>query len=195
VLDRDCAADNAFDTMSSRLGLSSDVSRTRCLPLPSAGGRDERRDQNHVARRATSVNTEEGLEEDSRAAFQRCRSATSHRLRFYRESRLGIGTREGMYAPPAHVGCLQFHLWLAGMPPCSQPNQASGLTRPWCHLQGAWLFPYRVVSVLLGSRRSHQVRRHYGTTGLSRQGLVRQEMEGATVKERGRSSASERVGT
>lgn len=81
--------------MSSRWGLSSDVSRTRCLPPPSAGGRDERRDQNHVARRATSVNTEEGIVEDSRAVFQRCRSAISHRLRFCREPqglRLGIGS-------------------------------------------------------------------------------------------------------
>lgn len=68
--------------MPSRWGLSSDVSRTRCLPPPSAGGREERRDQNHVARRATSVNTEEGIVEDSRCLFQRCRSAISHRLRF-----------------------------------------------------------------------------------------------------------------
>jgi hypothetical protein len=74
--------------MPSRWGLSSDVSRTRCLPPPSAGGREERRDQNHVARRATSVNTEEGIVEDSRCLFQRCRSAISHRLRFYREPKV-----------------------------------------------------------------------------------------------------------
>jgi hypothetical protein len=175
--------------MSSRWGLSSDVSRTRCLPPPSAGERDDRRDQNHVARRATSVITEEGIVQDSRAVFQRCRSAISHRLRFYREPRLGIGTREGKHTPPAHVECPPLHLWLAGMPPCSWPNQASAITRPWRHLQGAWLFPYRVV---MCSRRGHQARRHYGTTGLSRQDLLRQEKEGGTVKGPGRSSASER---
>jgi hypothetical protein len=180
--------------MSSRWGLSSDVSRTRCLPPPSAGERDERRDQNHVERRATSVNTEEGIVEDSRATFQRCRSAISHRLRFYRGPRLGTGTRGGKHAPPAHVGCPPLHLWLAGMPACPQLNQASGITRPWRHLQGAWLFPYRVVSVLLSSRRGHQARRHYGTTVLSRQDLVRQEKEGETVKGRGRNFASSERG-
>ena len=84
MLDRDCGADEGLDTIPSRWGLSSDDSRTRCLPPPSAGGCDGR-DQNHVARRATSINIEEGTVEDSRAAFQRCRSAISHRLRFYRE--------------------------------------------------------------------------------------------------------------
>lgn len=64
MLDRDCGADKGLDTMSSRWGLSSDVSRTRWTPPPSAGGRDERGDQNHEARRTTSVNIEEGIVED-----------------------------------------------------------------------------------------------------------------------------------
>ena len=87
--------------MPSRLGLSSDVSRTRCLPPPSAGGRDERRVQNDVARRATSVNMEEGAEEDSRAVFQRCRSAISHRLRFYP----GAKVRDGYEKRQARTSC------------------------------------------------------------------------------------------
>ena len=84
-MDRDGGADKELDTMPSRWALSSDVWRARCLPTPSVGGRDERRDQNDVARRVTSASMEEGMNEDSRAAFQRCRSAISQRLRFYRE--------------------------------------------------------------------------------------------------------------
>lgn len=73
--------------ISSRWTLSSDVWSARCLPPLSAGGCDARRDQNEVARRATSAITEDEVEatRDSRAVFQRCRSATSHRLRFYSE--------------------------------------------------------------------------------------------------------------
>ncbi len=80
------------------------------MPPPSDGGRDERRDHNDVARWATLVNIEVGIVEESRAVLQRCRSAISHRLRFYRKSRLGIGTMWSKHAPPAHVGCPSLHL-------------------------------------------------------------------------------------
>jgi len=47
--------------MPSRWGLSSDVWRARCLPTPSVGGRDARRDKNDVARRVTSASMDEGM--------------------------------------------------------------------------------------------------------------------------------------
>jgi hypothetical protein len=77
------AEDEVTGATSSIWPLSSEVWRILCLPPPSAGACEARRDQNEVARCAILVNTEDGLEEmDPRVAFQRCRSATSHRLRF-----------------------------------------------------------------------------------------------------------------
>jgi hypothetical protein len=85
VPDRDDGADMGSDTVPSSWAPSSDVWRARCLAPPFVAGCDERRDQNDEARRVKSANTEEDVEDDSRAAFQRCRSAISQRLRFYRE--------------------------------------------------------------------------------------------------------------
>ena len=103
-MDRDGGADKVLDSMPSRWGLSSDVWRALCLPPPSEGGRDERRDQNDVARRVTSTNMEVVVEVDPRAAFQRCRSAISQRLRFYGEQGKGQEPSGSKRAPPAPVG-------------------------------------------------------------------------------------------
>lgn len=70
-------------TMSSSRTWSSDVCRTRCFPPPSTEWCDERRVQSALARRATSPTIEEVEAEVSRAVFRRCRSATSHSLKFY----------------------------------------------------------------------------------------------------------------
>jgi hypothetical protein len=107
----DRAEDGGTGATSSRWPPSSDVWRTRCLPPLSAGVCEARRDQNEVARRVALTNTDEGPEKvDSRAAFQRCRSAASHRLRFCPEWRSGIRAMSGgKRSPRRRVGFLRLH--------------------------------------------------------------------------------------
>lgn len=157
------------------------------MPTPSVGGRDARRDKNDVARRVTSASMDEGMYVDSRAAFHRCRSAISQRLRFYRERGSGMGTSGSERVPPARAEFPRPRRWLEGMPLCSLSDQAGGTTRPWRHLRRAWLFPCCVVRVRLCSGGGDRARRHYAT-GPFLQDLVRQERGGETVMEPGKTS-------
>jgi hypothetical protein len=185
------------------LALSSEVWRVWCRPPPSAGGRDARNGQN-VARRATSAIMEEDIdiEADERAAFQRCRSAISHRLKFCPERGQVKGLSRGERAPPARVEYLPPRRWSAGMPLCPCFGWATEIPHPYRHLHMARkkvagalspsLFPYCVVNHLSCSGSGDQVHHHCGTKGLSSQDLLHQEKVEGSVTVLGRTSVQRR---
>jgi hypothetical protein len=190
----DSAEDEETGATSSRWPLSSDVWRTRCLPPPSAGAWEARRDQNEVARRVALANTEEGPEKvDSRAAFQRCRSATSHRLRFCTEWRSGVRAMSGgKGSPRPRVGFPHLRPWSVGMPLHSFFDWRSGTPHPRRHFHSRMtridvvgnrsplLFPLYVGSDLWWYR-GDRARHHYARV-LSSRDLLRQERAMSVVR-------------
>lgn len=119
---------------------------------------------------------------DSRAAFQRCRSAISHRLRFCPERMSGvreIGRGQALSSPRPRVECQCPRPWWVGTPLRSFVDSASWTSRPYRHLDMArtdsvdtrlpLLFPWYGWNDLSChcQCREDQVRHRYDTKDLS----------------------------